>query len=91
MNVSAAAPPPSAPGPAATAADELAGALFLAGAALEAAGLPTPVTASAVDRVLVALLAEGLQREEVLAVLPHLPLAADAEADLRRLAVRLPD
>ncbi|MFC7572726.1 hypothetical protein ACFQX8_10040 [Klenkia terrae] len=63
--------------------------LFLARAAVADLGSPIPDTA--VTRVLDALLAEGLERDEVLAVLPDLPLEPTAEADLRRLAERLPD
>ncbi len=69
--------------------DELAGAIFLATAALD--GLPTPVPPSAADRVLDALVGEGLERDEVLGVLPHLPLEPATEADVRRLAEQLPD
>ncbi|MEI4281031.1 hypothetical protein [Klenkia terrae] len=75
-------PPPAGP-------DALAGVLFLARAAVADLGSPIPDTA--VTRVLDALLAEGLERDEVLAVLPDLPLEPTAEADLRRLAERLPD
>ncbi len=74
-------PPPAAP-------DELSGVLFLARAAV--ADLHSPIPAAAVARVLEALLAEGLERDEVLAVLPDLPLEPAAEADLRRLAEQLP-
>jgi len=80
------APPPAAPAP-----DALAGVLFLADAALDAAGLPTPVPPADTTRVLDALLAEGLEREELLAVLDQLPLEPATAADLRRLAERLPD
>ncbi|MGY1761242.1 hypothetical protein ACI79G_00045 [Geodermatophilus sp. SYSU D00779] len=65
----ATAPPPGPPGedPAAS------GAVFLARAAL--ADLDEPVPPSLADRVLAALLAEGIEPEELPAVLPHLPLA----------------
>ena len=66
----AAAPLPAAPpgeDPAAS------GAVFLARAALAELGEPVPPTAA--DRVLTALLAEGIEPEELPAVLPHLPLA----------------
>jgi hypothetical protein len=66
----AAAPPPATPpgeDPAAS------GAVFLARAAL--AELDDPVPPTAADRVLTALLAEGIEPEELPAVLPHLPLA----------------
>ncbi|MGY1643860.1 hypothetical protein ACI782_22355 [Geodermatophilus sp. SYSU D00703] len=66
-----AAPPPQPAGedPAAS------GAVFLGRAALAEAGLPAPVGPRFADRVLEALLAEGLEPEELPAVLPHLPLA----------------
>jgi hypothetical protein len=53
------------------------GAVFLARAALAEAGLAGPVAAGPedADRVLGALLAEGLEPDELPAVLPHLPLA----------------
>jgi hypothetical protein len=54
--------------------DALAGALFLAEAALAVSGVPVPVPPAAADRVLEALLADGLEPDEVTAVLPHLPL-----------------
>ncbi|WNV73782.1 hypothetical protein [Geodermatophilus sp. DSM 44513] len=64
-----AAPPPPAPAedPAAS------GAVFLARAAV--AGLDRPVPPAQADRVLAALLAEGIEPDELPAVLPHLPLA----------------
>ena len=54
--------------------DELAGALFLAEAALTAAGLPIPVRPGDADRLLESLLEHGLEADEVLGVLPELPL-----------------
>jgi hypothetical protein len=57
--------------------DELAGALFLADVALTTSGLPQPVPPDGAGRLLTALLGEGLEPEEVLAVLPHLPVLAD--------------
>lgn len=67
----AAPPPPAAPDedPAA------AGAVFLARAALAAGDPPEPVAPADADRLLALLLAEGIEPEEVAAVLPHLPLA----------------
>jgi hypothetical protein len=65
----AATPPP--PGPA---DDELAGALFLAEAALSAAALPVPVPPDAAGLLLEELLAAGLEPDEVSGVLPHLPV-----------------
>jgi hypothetical protein len=67
----AAAPtPPTAPveDPAAS------GAVFLARAAIADAGVPEPIGPDRADRLLVLLLAEGIEPEEVAAVLPHLSL-----------------
>ncbi len=66
-----AATPPSATPPGEDPAAS--GAVFLARAAL--AELDEPVPPTAADRVLTALLAEGIEPEELPAVLPHLPLA----------------
>lgn len=67
--------------------EELAGALFLAEVALREAALPVPVPETRVDDLLEALLAQGLQPEEVVALLPHLPVLQDTadgiEAALR--------
>jgi hypothetical protein len=52
----------------------LAGVLFLAEAALAATGLPVPVPPDAAGRLTEELLAQGLEAEEVAAVLPLLPL-----------------
>jgi hypothetical protein len=71
--------------PQAAAAEVEPGALFLADAALRATGLPTPVPPELAPDLLAALTAEGLEPEEVLTVLPHLPVlqdTADAVADL---------
>ncbi len=58
--------------------------------ALTSAGLPQPVTPDGAGRLLEGLLAEGLQPEEVLAVLPHLPVLADtADAVAAEVHVRL--
>jgi hypothetical protein len=54
--------------------DDLAGSLFLAHAALRAAGVTVPVPPAQAEQLLAALLAEGLLLEEVPAVLPHLPV-----------------
>ena len=78
----AAAPPPVAP----RVDEELAGALFLAEAALRDAGLPAPVPVTEADRLLEVLVAEGLEGEEVVILLPHLPVHADtADAVAERL------
>jgi hypothetical protein len=55
---------------------ELAGAVFLAEAAVRTSGLPVPVPADRARDLAAELLAAGLEREEVVAVLPQLPLAA---------------
>lgn len=69
--------------------DELAGALFLAQVALGDCGVATPVVPADAGRLLQALLAEGLEPEEVLQVLPHLPVQADTadvvEADVQTI------
>lgn len=60
---------------------ELAGAVFLAEATVRASGLPVPVPADRGWELAAELLTAGLEPEEVVAVLPHLPLgtgAADA-------------
>jgi hypothetical protein len=66
----AAAPAP----PAAVRTEELGGALFLGQAAVRAAGLPVPVPPDRAPDLLDALLAEGLEPDEVRRVLPHLPV-----------------
>jgi hypothetical protein len=69
----AAAPPP---GVGAGSSDvELAGALFLAEETVRAAGLRVPVPREEARRVVAELRAAGLEPDEVVAVLPHLPLA----------------
>jgi hypothetical protein len=65
----------AAPAPAPAGVDPASsGAVFLAREALSAEGLTAPVPPSAADRVLTALLAEGLEPDELPEVLPHLPL-----------------
>ncbi|TFV90925.1 hypothetical protein E4P40_06505 [Blastococcus sp. CT_GayMR20] len=54
--------------------DALAGARFLAAAALDAAGLPVPVPPADAGRLLDGLVAHGLEDDEVVRVLPDLPL-----------------
>ena len=71
----AAAPPPPEPGD-----DALTGALFLADAALRDAGLTLPVPEPQAGRLLEALLREGLEADEVRAVLAHLPVTAATAA-----------
>jgi hypothetical protein len=65
----AAAPPE--PGPP---DDDLAASLFLARAAVTATGAPLPVGPEAAERLTEELLAHGLEPDEVVAVLPHLPV-----------------
>jgi hypothetical protein len=55
---------------------ELAGAVFLAEAAVRTSGLPVPVPPDRARPLAAELLAAGLEPDEVIAVLPHLPLAA---------------
>ncbi len=54
--------------------DALAGARFLAAAALGSAGLPVPVPPDAAARLLEEFVAQGLEDDEVERVLPDLPL-----------------
>ena len=56
---------------------DLAGSLFLAEAAVTATGAPLPVARDAAERLAAELLAHGLGPDEVLAVLPHLPVRAE--------------
>jgi hypothetical protein len=76
-----AAPAPPAP----TIDDDLAGVLFLAGAALAAAALPEPVPPSAAAELLAALRAEGLADDEVLTALPRLPVEPATADQVTRL------
>jgi hypothetical protein len=75
------------PDPAPVPDDALAGARFLAAAALDAAGLPVPVPPEAAGRLLDELVAQGLEDDEVAGVLPDLPLetaTADRISELLR-------
>jgi hypothetical protein len=65
--------------------DGLAGARFLASTALGAAGLPLPVRPAQADDLLEALLAEGLETDEVAAVLPDLPIESATAAEVTAL------
>nr|WP_246405737.1 hypothetical protein [Modestobacter versicolor] len=78
----AAAPPPVRPAEPGR-PDELAGALFLAEAALQGSGLTLPVPLAQADRLLDVLLAEGLLPEEVPALLAHLPVEPVTAAEVR--------
>jgi hypothetical protein len=82
-----AAQPPPAAGPD---DDELAGALFLAEAALRSSGLPTPVPPAAADALLETLLGEGLEPDEVRSLLPHLPVHQDTADEVEAALTRLP-
>jgi hypothetical protein len=81
--VTRAAAPPSRGPVGAERPDELAGALFLAEAALAGSGLTLPVPLAEADRLLDVLLAEGLLPEEVPALLPHLPVEPVTAAEVR--------
>ena len=70
--------------------DELAGALFLAERALDEAGLPVPVPPSRAADVVAALSAYGIEPEEVLVLLPHLPVQQDTAEQVSELLDELP-
>ena len=78
----AARPTPDRPGPA---EGELAGAVFLAEAAVREAGLPVPVQPEQARPLVGELLSAGLEPDEVVAVLPHLPLARGTADQVVRL------
>ena len=65
--------------------DALAGALFLADAAVRDAGLVVPVPEPQAGRLLEALLLQGLEAAEVRAVLAHLPVTPGAAAKVAAL------
>jgi hypothetical protein len=72
-------------GPTGPRVEELGGALFLGQAAVRTTGLPVPVPPDRAPELLDALLAEGLEPEEVRRVLPQLPVeepTVDRVADL---------
>ena len=69
-----AAGPPADAVPAGPPENDLAGSLFLARAAVTAAGVPLPVAPEAAELLVGELLAYGLEPDEVVAVLPHLPV-----------------
>jgi hypothetical protein len=58
--------------------DDRAGSLFLAQAAVTALGVPLPVGPEAAERLLEQLRAHGLEPDDVIAVLPHLPVQTEA-------------
>src|SRR5690349_5720408 len=70
----AAAAPRAAPDP------DLEASLFLARAAVTATGAPVPVPPDAAEALVEQLLAHGLEAEDVLAVLPHLPVEPETAA-----------
>jgi hypothetical protein len=78
----------AAPAPVAAALpdDSLAGALFLARAALEESGCTVPVPPTEADLLVAALADAGLEADELPAVLPHLPVE---EATIARVAASL--
>jgi hypothetical protein len=65
--------------------EDLDGALFLAEAALRDARLTVPVPAAQAGRLLTALLQQGLEADEVPAVLARLPVEPEAAAKVRAL------
>lgn len=71
--------------------DELSGALFLAEVALRDGGLPVPVPPAAAADLLDALVAEGIEPEEVLDLLPHLPVHLDTADEVARRVAALRD
>ena len=70
--------------------EDLAAAVFLAEAAVRDAGLPVPVPADRARPLVAELLAGGLEPDEVVAVLPHLPLAPGAAEAVTRLVREAP-
>jgi hypothetical protein len=76
---------PAEPVRAGPADEDLAGAVFLAEAALQASGLPVPVPPGQARPLVAGLLSAGLEPDEVVAVLPHLPLAPGAAEAATRL------
>jgi hypothetical protein len=61
---------------------DVAGAVFLAEAAMSEAELPVPVPPELAPTLLTALLGEGIEPDEVLAVLPHLPVLQDTAEEV---------
>ncbi len=81
---------PQDPAPSTTQDPDLVGALFLADVALRAGGLTVPVPPRQAPVLLEALLAEGLEPEEVVRLLPHLPVRHDTAAEIPQHAGRGP-
>ncbi len=65
--------------------DDLAGARFLAEAALHGSALPQPVPPGAAAELLALLTAQGIEPDEVLRLLPDLPVQADTADRVRDL------
>ena len=65
--------------------DDLAGAVFLARSALDAAGLPVPVPPEHAPELLGALVEEGLEPDEVLKVLDELPVRGETVEEVALL------
>lgn len=65
--------------------DRFAGALFLAEAAVAAAGIDTPVPDAQAGRLLTALQDVGLEDDEITQVLPHLPVPPSTAAKVTGL------
>jgi hypothetical protein len=80
---------PAAPADRPPAVEELGGALFLGQAAVRATGLPVPVPPARAADLLDALLAEGLEPEEVHRVLPHLPVEEPTVERVAELLARV--
>lgn len=78
----AAAPPADDPVPRPL-GDPLAGAVFLAEEALQAAGFPQPVPSSYAEELVEVLLEEGLQPDELPQILLRLPVEPDTADDVR--------
>jgi hypothetical protein len=79
----ATAPPPAPAEPAG-----LSGALFLARTAVQQAGLPSPVPEALAERLLDTLLAQGLEADEVPAVLAQLPVEPATAARVGEVLTR---
>jgi hypothetical protein len=71
--------------------DALAGALFLAEAALREAQLPVPVPAAQAADLLDVLVSQGIEPDEVLELLPHLPVHVDTAEDVALRVAQLPE
>jgi hypothetical protein len=70
----------AAPAPAPAPDADLAASLFLADAAVTATGASLPVAPDAAEELVEQLLAHGLEPDEVLVVLPHLPVEPETAA-----------